>query len=324
MRALAAEVKPLGWIAYAARSEHKDWDIFVCRPDGSDVRNITRTRDHHETWPQFSRDGQHLLFRRLPADETVDGNRYGQQGQPILALADGSQSRSLGAAGELPWACFSPDGKQVATLSLKGISIVDIASLKVVRTIPRKGFFQQLSWSPDGNQWGGVSNGLGTGWSVARMEVASGNVTAVSTVDCCTPDWFPDNQQMIFSNRQPQVRGEHDYGWTQLWRCDIAGREPQLIYAEQGRHIYGGCVSPDGKYILFTGNDKEDGDPQNEGSVMQVIRLADTPMVGGGDAALLARHPGAKRGPMLDLPRGFEPCWTARDIFEDPQTSRKP
>ena len=46
--ALANEVRAQGWIAYAARSDKGDWDIFVCRPDGSQIRSITGTPEHNE------------------------------------------------------------------------------------------------------------------------------------------------------------------------------------------------------------------------------------------------------------------------------------
>jgi len=36
--------------------------------------------------------------------------------------------------------------------------------------------------------------------------------------------------------------------------ADADGENRRLVYAEDGRHVYGGHVSPDGKYLLFTGN----------------------------------------------------------------------
>jgi len=30
------------------------------------------------------------------------------------------------------------------------------------------------------------------------------------------------------------------------------GSEKSLVYGEDGRHIYGGAISPDGVYVLFT------------------------------------------------------------------------
>ena len=91
------------------------------------------------------------------------------------------------------------------------------------------------------------------------------------------------------------------------------GKNPQLVYAEDGRHIYGGHISPDGKYVLFTGNPQEDGDPSNGGAPMALMRLADAPLIGGDATALRKVHPTAKSGPILTLPAGWEPCWTASE-----------
>ena len=82
---LADEVRGKGWIVFSARSERGDWDLFACRPDGSERRNITNTPDFNEAAAQFSRDGRRLLFRRLPREEPISGNHYGTQGELIIA-----------------------------------------------------------------------------------------------------------------------------------------------------------------------------------------------------------------------------------------------
>ncbi len=40
-------------------------------------------------------------------------------------------------------------------------------------------------------------------------------------------------------------------------------------------------ISPDGRYVLFTGNMQEDGDPGNAGAPMGLMRLSDAPIIGG-------------------------------------------
>jgi len=96
------------------------------------------------------------------------------------------------------------------------------------------------------------------------MNAGSGAATAVNTVDCCTPDWFPDSHHVIFSWRVPGQKAANGNGWTQLCRAaNSDGTAAQFVYGEDGRHIYGGHVSPDGKYVLFTGNMEEDGDPSH-------------------------------------------------------------
>ena len=312
---LAEEVRRYGWLVFSARSERGDWDLFVCRPDGSDRRNLTRTPESNEAAAQFSRDGRRLLFRRLPVGEPIDGNHYGAQGELVLAGSDGSTPTVLGQGGEYPWASWSPDGKQVACLSVKGISIVDVATWQVVRKLPRQGFFQQLTWSPDGRWLSGVSNSFGASWSVALIEIATGKAHAVSGADCCTPDWFPDSRRLVFSNRPAGQSENHGNGWTQLWMADADGRNRRLVYGEDGRHIYGGQVSPDGKYVVFTENVQEIGDPRHAGAPMGLLRLADAPIIGGESRELRKLHPEAKRGPVLVLPTGWEPCWTDAEVF---------
>lgn len=312
---LAAEVRSLGWIVFGARSTQGDWDLFACRPDGSDVQPLTRTLTFSEFSPQFSRDGRRLLYRRAQSGERLDNNRHGEQGQLVVANADGTNPRTLGQEGDIPWASWSPDGQQVASLSIRGIAIIDLEAGQVTRTLHRKGFFQQLTWSPDGQWLVGVANSYDTGWSIARMNVATGAVEPVNRVDCCTPDWFPDSRRIIFSWRPPKQKSNRGYGWTQLWMIEAEEKAPRLVYGEEGRHVYGGCVSPDGKYALFSGNLQEDGDPGNAGAPMGLMRLSDAPMIGRESSELRALHPGAGSGPVLSLPTGWEPCWTFSEII---------
>ena len=53
---------------------------------------------------------------------------------------------------------------------------------------------------------------------------------------------------------------------------------------------------------------------------MGLMRLADAPIVGGESHQLRKVHPQARRGPVLELPRGWEPCWTYAEIVA-PRTS---
>ena len=311
---LQSEVRPKGWIAFGARSRAGDWDLYVCRPDGSALRALTSTPEFNEFSPQFSRDGRKLLYRRVPRAEVIDNNRHGEQGELVLANADGSSPVVLGQAGEIPWASFNPEGSQLASLSIKGVSFIELASRQVIRTLPRQGFFQQMTWSPDGKWLVGVANSFGASWSVARMDVATGEATAINRVDCCTPDWFPDSREVIFSWRPPGQKGNNGYGWTQLWRAAADGSSRQLVYGEDGRHVYGGNVSPDGQYVLFTGNMEENGDPGHAGGPMALMRLRDGPIIGGQSSELRALHPEAKDGPVLTLPAGWEPCWTYSEV----------
>lgn len=308
---LAREIRDRGWLVYGARSPKGDWDLFLCRPDGSEVQNITNTPELSEGAPRFSPDGRKMLYRRTPKGTKISHDQWGFQGELVVAAADGSAGAVVGKEGELTWASWSPDGKQVSCLTRKGIQIVDLATKKIVREMPRKGMYQQLFWSPDGKWFCGVSNFLGEQWTVARMDAATGEINAVNSYQNCTPDWFPDSKRVIFSHRP---KGQEGYGWTQLYLADGDGRNRKLLFGEDGMHIYGGGLSPDGRYVLLTASPIDGGGSEKNGAPMHVIRLADTPMIKGESKDLRRLYPDTKDGPMLDLPIGWEPHWTYTDV----------
>jgi Tol biopolymer transport system component len=310
--ALTREVGDKGWIVYGARSSEGDWDLYLCRPDGSAVRNITNTPEFNEAGPRFSPDGKRLLYRRLARDATINHDRWGFQGRLMIARNDGTEPNAIGGDGELPWAGWSPDGKQISCLTLKGVEIVDLATKKVLRRIPRQGLYQQLTWSADGKWLCGVSNHFGESWTVARMNVGTGEINPVNKFQNCTPDWLPDSERMIWSHRPGNQGG---YGWTQLWVGNADGRDVHLIYGEDGRHLYGGGASPDGKYIVFSSCPQDGGGAEKDGAPIGILRLADAPIITGESEALRKLHPNTHDGPVLLLPiTGWEPHWTYAEV----------
>jgi Tol biopolymer transport system component len=310
---LAEEVCKKGWIIYAARTLKGDWDLFIMRPDGSDIHNITNTPTLNEGLPRFSPDSRRILYRRIAVSENFDNNLHGMQGELVFADSNGNNAEVFGGQGEYTWASWGPEGKRIACMSAKGIYFVDLATKELDYRLDRKGFFQQLTWSPDGKWLCGVANSFGTAWTVARMEIATGAANAVSSMNNCTPDWFPDSQHLIFSYR-PAKQENNEYGWTQLWMADAEGKKRSLVYGEDGRHVYGGDVSPDGRYVLFTGNMREDGDASGSGSPMGLMRFSDAPTIGGKSKALRKLHGATKDGPILVLPDGWEPHWTYHEL----------
>ena len=311
---LAREVRNLGWIAFGARTEKGDWDLFAMRPDGSQRRNLTNTPDYNEAAPRFSPDGRRLMYRRLKRGKNIDGNRYGVQGELVIANADGSNPVVYGGEGEYPWPSWGPDGTRIACLAPKGIFFVDLATRKVVRTLDRKGIFQQLSWSPDGKWLAGVAN-VGEVWTIVRMNAATGEINPVHEYQNCTPHWFPDSRRLAFSYRPANQENENKGdGWSFLYQAGGDGKNSGMIYGEDGVHIYGNMISPDGGYVVFTRSVREDGDPQHMGSPMAILRLRDAPTVGGPSRVLRNRHPEDRRGVLLPLPMGWKPHW-ARPVF---------
>jgi hypothetical protein len=312
--ALAREVRGKGWVVFGARSHRGDWDLFLMRPDGSARRNITNTPNATEAAPRFSPDGRRMLYRRLPRGSIISHDYWGFQGRLVIANADGSHPVIIGGKGEYPWACWGPEGKRLACLSKRGIEIIDLATKQTLRTMRRKGLYQQLFWSPDGKWFCGVANHLGNMWTVARMNAATGKINPITHRFACTPDFLPDSQQIIFSHNPTYMKPDKGRTWTQLWMADGDGSNKRLVYGEDQRHVYGGATSPDGMYVLFSISVIDGGLSEWKGAPMALMRLADTPRISGPSNITRKLFPKTKDGPMLKLPVGWEPHWTFVEI----------
>ncbi len=315
---LAKEVSNKGWIVAAAHSDKGDWDLFLMRPDGSHRRNLTNTPDYNEMGGRFSPDGSKILYRRIFKNAKIRHDQWGAMGQLVIADSNGAKPVVYGEPGDFPWASWSPDGKQVACLTKSGIEIRDLATKQVVRKLDRHGIYQQLFWSPDGHWFTGPANHYGESWTVVRLNADTGDVDVVAKFQNCTADWFPDSRRLIYSSRpanQEEIDGgrmaqavkqKPGYGWTQLWMADSKNNR-SLVYGEDGRHIYGGDVSADSKYVVFTKSLTDGG--IDTGTIF-VMRLSDAPAIGGESKALRKLHPDAKDAPVLEIGPGWEPHWT--------------
>jgi len=338
--ALGNEVSTSGWIVFAAhpleikrgkliqkKQDRGQLDLYLARPDGSKLRNITNSEGYHEYGGRFSPDGRKMLYRQLAKGRKLNHDQWGMFGQLVIADADGSSPVVQGADGELPWASWSPDAKRVACLYKRQgvIRIHDLATKKVLKEMPRQGIFQQLFWSPDGRRLVGTANVRGRQWNILSVDIQTGKAALLSRSFSCTPDWFrKDAARVIHSNRTPGMttrlsRDANRYGFTVLMQATADGKTRTLVYGRLWKHVYFGCTSPDDRYVIFS-DDPQDGLVVGE---MHLVRLADTPIVAPEPAfpELKQRYPNAKDGPVLDLKlpggaplRGFEPHWTYAEI----------
>lgn len=312
---LAEELHNKGWIVYSSRSGNGSWDLFLSRPDGSQRKNITNTKDYEEAAPGFSPDSKKMLYRRLEKGTTINHDKWGFQGRLVIANPDGTSPELFGHEGQFPWASWSPDSKQVVCLTKKEIQVLDLATKNITRTFPRHGIYQQLFWSPDGKWICGVSNKGGADWTIVRISIDTGEMNIVHKFQNCAPDWFPDSKHLIFSSRPANQPGNNGAGWTQLWMAEAQGKNQKLVFGEDGVHIYGGELSPDGKYVLFSKCPVDGGGSEKQGAPICIVRFADTPIITGKSSDLRKVHPDTKDGPVLPLnQQGWEPCWTYAEI----------
>jgi len=302
---LAEEVRNKGWVVYSAKIGTDNWDLFLMRPDGSERKNITNTPRLNEAAARFSPNGRKILYYRMPKGTAVDNNKYGTY-ELVIADSDGTNAICYGS--QYQWASWGPGGKRLACLSIKGIQVIDLATKEVVSRTGRQGIVEQLVWSPDGKWFAGTTNGLGQYWTIGRVNAVTGEVNAVSEINRynCTPDWLPDSQHIVYARGiVPDVGG-----WAQLWSAGGDGRQKQLLYAEEGRHIYGAVVSPDNKYVLFTRSREDLGTVDNSRTTMALMRLRDAPIVRGNSDVPDKSGSNVRNGPVLDLSSGWEPHWT--------------
>ena len=86
-------------------------DIYTIRPDGRDLRLLTRTSEDFDYSPNYSPDGRRITFTR-----EHDGN-----GDIFVMSADGSHPIQLTDDIRYEWeSCFSPDGRFIAYTSEVG------------------------------------------------------------------------------------------------------------------------------------------------------------------------------------------------------------
>jgi Tol biopolymer transport system component len=208
----------------------------------------------------------------------------------------------------------------MACLTKGGIEIRDVASKEVIRTLDRKGIFQQLFWSPDGKAFIGTANAFGENWTIVRMDAATGDVKPIAKFQNCTPAWMLDSKRVLNSYRPANqedvsegsklasVVGQRPgYGWTQIWMTDADGGNRHLVIGEDGKHLYGSEPSPDGKYMMFVRTPTDGGIDK---AVLNVMRLADGPAAIGESVALKKSYPDVKPAVLVELSQGWEPHWT--------------
>ena len=140
----AADVSE-GHIAFAAGTAPQ-LDVYVVKPDGSDLRRLTR-HAAGEFDPSWSPDGRLIAYRR----ETPNGRPH-----IYMMKADGSQKRNLtrGSRGGIS-AAWSPDGRRIAFASVRSGSLTELWVMRPdgsgQRRVGRVNG-EYPDWSPDGRR----------------------------------------------------------------------------------------------------------------------------------------------------------------------------
>ena len=263
------------------------------------ARWITKAEYHqHADYEEAARCSGATAEAALSPDctgNTVSHDRWGFQGR--LVIADPAATPRLSARTASGRASWSPDGKQIPAWFPRHPDRRPggkkwFAACRA-RNLPAALLVAGWKW------FCGTGNHLGVMWTVVRLHLATGKLNAVHKFQSCTPAWFPDSKHIIFSSRPAGQTAGGGYGWTQLWMAVGDGSSEQLVYGEDGCHVYGGALSPDGQYVLFTKSLKDGGGSEDSGGAICLMRFSDAPTIGGASEELRAKHAGTKDGPVV-------------------------
>ncbi len=158
------------WIAFASVRDSLYWEIYLMRPDGSEVRRLTWWDDASDLWPSWSPDGTRLVFA-----SKRDGNWeiyiMDRDGANLVRLTDHPADDTNPA--------WSPDGGRIAFVSTRD-GFPDIYIMPVVGgeavNITQAPFSSEHgpTWSPDGGRIAFYSDRDGD-WDIYVMAADGSN-----------------------------------------------------------------------------------------------------------------------------------------------------
>jgi WD40 repeat protein len=142
---------------------------------------------------------------------------------------------------------WSPDSKQVVVGSTSGrITILDLETQEILRTLSSGGFTVSIAWSPDGSLIAaGRLDGIISVW-----EAESGNqITLISGYS----NSRSDANGLAFSPDGTVLASANQDGYTYLW--NVENWELQNKKRQNSGWVRGVAWSPDGQLLASTGED---------------------------------------------------------------------
>jgi Tol biopolymer transport system component len=268
-------------IAFAS-SRDGNWEIYVMRADGSNLKRLTFDAAW-DTCPTWSPDSKKIAFA---------SNRGGKWDIYVMN-ADGTGVSRL--TDDNTWALYpawSSDGSKIAFVSdrtvdeegIRGmdynytptrneIYVMDVSGGNVTRLTNNDYWDTCPTWSPDGKKIAYLSK-RGSNWDLVTMDAdGSGLRTVTSIQGLDIPAWSRDGTKLLVTSNRD--------GNSEIYIVDVGGGELANLSQSKGSDS-SPSWSPDGKRIVFVsdrGGSSEiwvmDADGRNASSVTSPLQFYD-------------------------------------------------
>jgi len=230
----AASEKVAGLIVFSS-NRSGPWRIWTVRPDGSQIRQLTKGRpEEHDVDPVFSPDGRLVLF------SSTRGETAGIWTVP----ADGSAPRRICDGDQADW---SPDGRSIVFRRKGRLYTRELATGKEKCISPQDWPHPSgPSWSPDGKTIAFACR-WDAGNAVFLVGADGGEPSKLyDRKGACEPRWSPDGTRLLYETEAHIATIGYD------------GKKNRPVTWFGGVQRYGQW-SPDGKSIVFCQGPSERG-----------------------------------------------------------------
>jgi dipeptidyl aminopeptidase/acylaminoacyl peptidase len=228
-----------GTILFAATSTTvRNWDLFTIRADGTELRQLTQTRQF-EQHPSWSPDGRKILFTQGDVMTNFDIYAMDEDGGNVQRLTEHAERDQR--------ASWSPDGGTIAFVSERdgdvAIWLMDANGANQRKLV--KG--REPSWSPDSRRIAFVSSSFHDNDEIYLIDADGGNMQRLTENKKFDwfPCWSPDGRRLVYNSEQ--------FGGQELMLMKADGSAPTRITVAEHTYEQEPVWSPDGRGVAYAG-----------------------------------------------------------------------